>query len=72
VISHWVWSPQGWLYTTSYTDYAGGGVVHLSGGVAAFVGALIIGPRIGKFHKRSGEPLDIKGHSVPVSSNTQA
>ena len=59
---HWAWS-NGWLvYPPSsaglppdvwYRDYAGGGNVHAVGGMAALVGAIFIGPRIGRFEKVS-------------------
>ncbi|XP_033752653.1 putative ammonium transporter 1 isoform X1 [Pecten maximus] len=81
VLSHWAWSSEGWLlkgftYTVdnettievSYNDFAGSGVVHMLGGIAAFCGAKIMGPRIGRFDKDTGAPLDIKGHSVPLSA----
>jgi Amt family ammonium transporter len=49
------WSGDGWLVSgkwndgVGYEDFAGSGIVHLTGGVAGFVGALIIGPRIGLY-----------------------
>ena len=48
VIVAWTWG-EGWLSNLGYLDYAGSGIVHLTGGVAGLVGTLIIGPRIGKF-----------------------
>ncbi|XP_060080863.1 putative ammonium transporter 1 [Ylistrum balloti] len=81
VLSHWAWSSEGWLlkgftYTVdnettievSYNDFAGSGVVHMLGGIAAFTGAWMMGPRIGRFDKETGMPQDIKGHSVPLSA----
>ena len=46
-IAHWVWSPDGWLYSLGVLDFAGGTVVHLSSGVAALVAALMVGRRMG-------------------------
>ncbi len=40
-IAHWVWSPDGWLFALGVLDFAGGTVVHLIGGVAALVAALV-------------------------------
>lgn len=64
IVSHWAWSADGWLAATPYNDFAGSGVVHLTGGVAALVGAIILGPRHGRF---GPEGRVLKGHSVPVS-----
>ena len=69
IYGHWVWG-GGWLSTlnilgaTGVKDFAGSGVVHAVGGLAAFIGAAMVGPRIGKFNK-DGTPNVIKGHNVP-------
>uniref|UniRef100_H2YE19 Ammonium transporter n=1 Tax=Ciona savignyi TaxID=51511 RepID=H2YE19_CIOSA len=72
VSAHWVWSPDGWLYTGAGTglrmqDFAGSCVVHVCGGVAALVGAKILGPRLGRFSE-DGKLNAIPGHSVPLVS----
>lgn len=48
VIVAWTWG-QGYLYKMGFLDLAGSGVVHLCGGAAGFIGAAILGPRIGIF-----------------------
>jgi Amt family ammonium transporter len=73
VIAAWTWG-GGWLAKTwssmslgaGYVDFAGSGVVHAVGGVAAFTGAIVIGPRIGKFGA-DGKPRTIAGHHVPMA-----
>nr|XP_053630022.1 putative ammonium transporter 1 [Cherax quadricarinatus] len=65
VVSHWAWSERGWLYHLPYQDFAGSGVVHLTGGVAALVGAVTLGPRLGRFDTGASE---IRGHSLPLSA----
>ena len=67
IVVHWVWG-GGWLSTlsTPYHDFAGSGVVHTVGGVAAMVGAAILGPRIGKY-AADGRPRAIPGHSIPFA-----
>src|SRR5262245_26676407 len=49
-----------------YVDFAGSGVVHAVGGVAGLAGALVLGPRIGKFNK-DGSANTIPGHHVPMA-----
>src|SRR5918994_5250716 len=64
VVVHWQWG-GGWLYQHGYQDFSGSGVVHLCGATAAFAGAMIVGPRIGKF--RNGKAVPIPGHSMPLA-----
>lgn len=61
VVSHWVWSDHGWLNRRGFIDFSGSGVIHLLGGIFAFVGAYVIGPR--KFLTDNAHP---RGHSVPL------
>lgn len=62
VSGHWIWG-GGWLSQLGFHDFAGSCAVHLVGGVAAFVGAAILGPRIGKY-KQNFAVLDKKGRPV--------
>ncbi len=62
ITSHWVWG-GGWLSSIGFFDFAGSGVVHMLGGVAALAGAIVVGPRIGKYTS-DGQPRPIPGHSV--------
>ena len=66
IIGHWIWG-GGWLATMGFADFAGSTVVHLTGGATAFVGAMLLGPRIGKFGP-DGKPKAIAGHSIPLAS----
>jgi ammonium transporter, Amt family len=69
----WTWG-GGWLAKTwdtmglgaGYTDFAGSGVVHTMGGVAALAGAMVLGPRIGKYNA-DGSPNTIPGHHIPMA-----
>ncbi|MBI2865988.1 MAG: ammonium transporter [Chloroflexi bacterium] len=69
IYGKWVWG-GGWLGTLEIAgavgvrDFAGSGVVHLVGGLAALMGAAMVGPRIGKFH-REGTPNVLRGHNLP-------
>ena len=71
--ANWVWG-GGWLATLGssfglghgHVDFAGSSVVHLVGGAAALAGAMVIGPRIGKFNK-DGSPNPMPGHHIPMA-----
>ncbi len=66
IVGHWVWG-GGWLSEFGFYDFAGSTVVHAVGGVAALVGSVMLGPRIGKFDK-NGRPRVINGHSMPLAA----
>ncbi len=69
----WTWG-GGWLAKTwsslnlgaGYVDFAGSGVVHAVGGVAALAGAIVLGPRIGKYGP-DGKPKVIPAHNIPMA-----
>ena len=65
IIGHWVWG-GGWLADLGFLDFAGDTVVHSVGGWAALSGALILGPRIGKYGK-DGEVKAIPGHNMSLA-----
>lgn len=73
IYGNWVWG-CGWLAQLGsqfglghgHVDFAGSSVVHLTGGVLAFVGAKILGPRIGKYN-RDGSANAIPGHNIPMA-----
>ena len=52
MVVHWTWG-TGWLSEENYSDFAGSGVVHMVGGIAAMWGAIIVGPRVGRYDKDS-------------------
>jgi Amt family ammonium transporter len=72
IFGAWTWG-GGWLAQlgnsahlgVGYVDFAGSGVVHTMGGVAALAGALVIGPRIGKY--RDGKARALPGHHIPMA-----
>jgi len=68
VSGHWAWG-GGWLsqLAVPFHDFAGSSVVHMVGGMAAFVGASVLGPRIGKYDK-FGKPKAIPGHSITLAT----
>lgn len=62
ISGHWVWG-GGFLEQMGFHDFAGGSVVHMVGGVAAFTGAAFLGPRLGKYNKNRTSNA-IQGHSM--------
>ena len=66
ISGHWIWG-GGWLAQLGFHDFAGSTAVHMVGGVAAFVGATILGPRIGKYGK-DGKSRAIPGHSLTLGA----
>lgn len=66
ISGHWIWG-GGWLSNLGFKDFAGSTVVHMVGGIAALVGAKILGPRIGKYSK-DGKSHAILGHSITLGA----
>src|SRR5882672_10195021 len=66
VTSHWIWHASGWLFGKGMQDFAGSTVVHYQGALAALAGALLLGPRIGKFG-HDGRANPIPGHNMPYA-----
>ena len=65
IVGHWVWG-GGWLADLGFLDFAGDTVVHSVGGWAALAGAMILGPRHGKYGK-DGKPRAIPGHNMALA-----
>ncbi len=75
IYGHWIWG-GGWLNAADFMvalgggygalDFAGSGVVHALGGFVALAGAMIVGPRLGKYRK-DGTPVAIPGHSLTLA-----
>ena len=66
ISGHWIWG-GGWLAEMGFHDFAGSTAVHMAGGVAALIGAKILGPRIGKYDE-NGKPNAILGHSLTLGA----
>lgn len=66
ISGHWIWG-GGWLSQLGFHDFAGSTAVHMVGGVAALIGAKILGPRIGKYTKE-GKSRAIPGHSLTLGA----
>ncbi len=67
IVVHWNWG-GGWLSTlsTPFHDFAGSTMVHMTGGVAALMGAMVLGPRLGKYGA-DGRPRAIPAHNIPFA-----
>ncbi|MCM1327230.1 MAG: ammonium transporter [Bacteroidales bacterium] len=69
--AHWIWG-GGWLQKMGFHDYAGSCAIHMVGGIAALVGATILGPRIGKYvRNKEGKVTKVNafpGHSIPLGA----
>lgn len=66
ISGHWIWG-GGWLATMGFHDFAGSTAVHMVGGVAALIGAKILGPRIGKYNA-DGSANAIPGHNLVIGA----
>ena len=69
--AHWIWG-GGWLSRLGFHDYAGSCAIHMVGGIAALVGATILGPRIGKYVRdKDGREVKVNaipGHNIPIAA----
>jgi Amt family ammonium transporter len=66
IVGHWIWG-GGWLSKLNFADFAGSTVVHTVGGIAALIGTMVLGPRIGKYNP-DGSANAIEGHSMSLAS----
>ena len=69
--AHWIWG-GGWLSSLGFHDYAGSCAIHMVGGIAALVGAIFLGPRIGKYVRdKNGKVTKVNaipGHSITLGA----
>ena len=71
ISAHWIWGNGGWLAKLGFVDFAGSTAVHMVGGLMALVGAIVLGPRIGKYTKdKDGKTVSkaIPGHSLTLGA----
>ncbi len=66
IVGHWIWG-GGWLSSMGMSDFAGSTVVHSTGGWLALTGAIVLGPRMGKYDSE-GKPRPIAGHNLPLAA----
>jgi ammonium transporter, Amt family len=67
IVGAWTWG-GGWVDQLGFADFAGSTIVHMTGGVAGLVGAIFLGPRIGKFDPTTGKARAIPGHSIALAA----
>ena len=66
ISGYWQWG-GGWLYELGFSDFAGSLVVHAVGGFAGLAGAIVLGPRRGRFGA-DGKPRALPGHNLPLAT----
>lgn len=66
--AHWLWG-GGWLSRLGFIDYAGSALIHMVGGISALIGAIILGPRLGKYVRDSKGKV-VKVNAIPGHSLT--
>ena len=68
----WVWNSKGWLAQMGFHDFAGSAAIHSVGGITALIGAMILGPRLGKYIKDEKGKVKkvnaIPGHSITLGA----
>lgn len=68
----WVWNAKGWLCEMGYIDFAGSSAIHMVGGITAFIGAAMLGARIGKYERdKNGKVVKVNaipGHSLTLGA----
>ena len=68
----WVWNSQGWLVKLGFHDFAGSAAIHSVGGITALIGAILVGPRLGKYVKdKSGKITKVNaipGHAITLGA----
>ena len=69
--AHWIWG-GGWLSNLGFHDYAGSTAIHMVGGISALIGAIFLGPRLGKYvRNKEGKVTKVNaipGHSIPLGA----
>lgn len=69
--AHWVWG-GGWLSKLGFIDFAGSAAIHMVGGISALIGAIMVGPRLGKYTRDANSKVikvnAIPGHSLPLGA----